>query len=100
MNAILCVLFERLDDADFALERDIGNDLIMFRLDLNSVSRPEFNSVNDDSFYPARIQAHLKMHRRLSLLQKRACEVKIDIFSALMRHPLQQITQESGIRQA
>jgi hypothetical protein len=45
MNTILCVLFERFDDSDFARKRHIGKDLIMFRLDLNSIPCSEFNSL-------------------------------------------------------
>jgi|SRR5215469_1098886 len=100
MNTILCVLFERFDDADFARKRDIGKDLIMFRLDLNSIPCPEFNSLDDNSFYPARIQAHFTMDGRLSLRQKSASKSKIGIFSALMRNALQHIKQQNETRQA
>jgi len=67
MNPILCVLFECFYHADFAGQRDIGKDLVMFRLDLNSIPGPEFNSPNNNSFYPARMQAHFRMDGRLAL---------------------------------
>jgi len=67
MDAILCVLFECCYHADFPGKREIGKDLVMFGLDLNSIPCPEFNSPDDNSFYPARVQAHFTMDGRLAL---------------------------------
>ena len=81
MNPILCVLFECFDDSDFARKRDVGEDLVMFRLDLNSIPYPEFNSLQYNRCYPARIQAHLKRNDRLSLRKKERSGVEgEDIF--------------------
>ena len=67
MDTILRVLFECFYDADFAVKRDIGKDLVMFRLDLNSIPSSEFNSSDNNSFYQARMQAHFTMDGRLAL---------------------------------
>ncbi len=75
------VLFERLNDTDLSREHRAGKDLVMFRLDLDSISRSELNSFYNNSSYPARIQAHLERNGRLSLRQKERCRTqKEDIF--------------------
>jgi hypothetical protein len=81
VNPILCVLFECFDDSDFARKRSVGKDLVMFRLDLNSIPCSEFNSLQYNRCYPARIQAHFRMNGRLSPRQKERSGVeKEDIF--------------------
>lgn len=81
MNPILCVLFECFDDSDFARKRGVGKDLVMFRLDLNSIPYPEFNSLQNNRCYPARIEAHFEINGRLSPRQKERSGVeREDIF--------------------
>src|SRR5271155_872376 len=60
VDSIFGVLFESLNDADLSCERGVGKDLVMFRLDLDSISRSELNPFYYNSRYPARIQAHLE----------------------------------------
>jgi hypothetical protein len=101
VNPILCVLFECFDDSDFAGKRSVGKDLVMFRLDLNSIPCSEFNSLQYNRCYPARIQAHFTMNGRLSQRQKSALESKERIFSSpRLRDALQNIKRQNGTRQA
>jgi hypothetical protein len=81
VHPILCVLFEGFDDPDFARKRNVAKDLVMFGLDFNAIPCPEFNSLQYNRCYPARIQAHFRMNGRLSPRQKERSGVeREDIF--------------------